>query len=134
LRAQVIVYGMLDDRTTLGEEHAGRGRFVVTPSGYRFAWTAYLGREPRMTQAPNYAAAARRADLTGLPPAWIGVGDLDLLYPENVAYAERLRDCGVPCELVTVEGMYHGADGIAPKAQSMQEFRHSMVEYLRAQV
>jgi acetyl esterase/lipase len=132
LRTQVIVYGMLDDRTALIEEHAGRGRFVLTPSGYRFAWTAYLGREPRMTEAPNYAAAARRADLTGLPPAWIGVGDADLLYPENVAYAERLRECGVPCELVTVKGMYHGADGIASKAPTMQAFRHSMLDYLRA--
>lgn len=69
--------------------------------------------------------------MTGLAPAWIGVGDLDLLYDENVAYANRLKAAGVPCELVTVPGMYHGADGLAPKAASMQDFRRSMLEHLR---
>ena len=84
-----------------------------------------------MSDAPEYAAPARRADLTGLPPAWIGVGDLDLFYDEDVGYAERLRASGVPCELVTVPGMYHGADGFAPKALSLKEFRSSMMDHLR---
>jgi acetyl esterase/lipase len=132
LRAQVIIYGMLDDRVALVTDHERRGQFVVSPAAYRFAWTSYLGREPRMSDAPNYAAPARRTDLVGLPPAWVGAGDLDVMYPENVTYAERLRECGVPCELVTVPGMYHGADGLAPKADSMKEFRRSIVNYLRA--
>lgn len=131
LRAQALVYPMLDDRSTLREDHAGRGQFLWTPASSRFGWTAYLGREPRMSDAPEYAAPARRTDLTGLAPAWIGVGDLDLLYDENVAYANRLKAAGVPCELVTVPGMYHGADGLAPKAASMQDFRRSMLEHLR---
>lgn len=46
---------------------------------------------------------------------WIGVGDLDLYYPEDVTYAERLRASGVPCELLTVPRMYHAADGFAGK-------------------
>jgi acetyl esterase/lipase len=131
LRAQALLYPMLDDRTALRADHAGRGQFVVTPSANRFGWTAYLGREPRVSDAPEYAAPARRADLTGLPPAWVGVGDLDLFYDEDVAYAEALRASGVPCELVTVPGMYHGADGIAPKALSLKEFRISMMDHLR---
>jgi acetyl esterase/lipase len=132
LCAQVIIYGMLDDRVVLATDHECRGRFIVTPAGYRFAWTCYLGRDPRMSDAPNYAAPARRTDLSGLPPAWVGAGDIDVLYPENVAYAERLRECGVPCELVTVPGMYHGADALAPKADSMKEFRSGVVNFLRS--
>ena len=131
LCAQVIVYGMLDDRTVLTDDHGGRGEFVVTPSGYQFAWTAYLGRQVHSSHAPQYAAPSRRTDLTGLPPTWVGVGDVDLLYPENVAYAEKLKACGVPCELITVAGMYHGADGLAPKAQSMREFQRSMLDHLQ---
>ena len=76
-------------------DHEGRGAFVWTPSSNRFGWTAYLGREPRMSDAPEYAAPARRDDLSGLPPAWIGVGELDLFYEEDVAYAEKLTACGV---------------------------------------
>jgi acetyl esterase/lipase len=131
LRAQVLVYPMIDDRTTLRDNHFGRGKFVWTPKANRFAWTAYLGRQPRFSDAPEYAAPARRAALSGLPPAWIGVGSLDLFYDEAVAYAEALKACGVPCELVTVPGMYHGADGLARKAPAMKEFRRKSVDYLR---
>jgi acetyl esterase/lipase len=131
LRAQGLVYPMLDDRTVLLEDNAGRGRFGWTPASNRFGWTAYLGREPRMSDAPEYAAPARRTDLTGLPPAWVGVGELDLFYDENVDYAEKLKACGVPCELVTVPGMYHGADGVTPKAPVLQDFHRSLLEHLR---
>ncbi|OBK64126.1 alpha/beta hydrolase [Mycobacterium sp. 1165178.9] len=131
LRAQVLIYPILDDRTALCEDHDRRGRFMWTPAASKFAWTAYLGRQPRMSDAPEYAAPARRTDLAGLPPAWIGAGDLDLLHEESVRYAEQLKACGVPCELVTVPKMYHGADLIASKAASMQEFSRSYVGYLR---
>ncbi len=131
LRAQAMIYPMLDDRTALRDEHGGRGRLVWTPSSNKFAWTAYLGREPRLADAPEYAAPARRDDLRGLPPAWIGVGELDLLYEENVAYAEHLMAAGVPCELVTVPGMYHTADGLLQNVPSMRAFHTSRVELLR---
>jgi acetyl esterase/lipase len=131
LRAQILVYPMIDDRTAIREKHEGRGTFLWTPEANLFGWTAYLGRPPRLSDAPEYAAPARRTDLSGLAPAWIGVGTLDLFYDESVAYAKALRASGVPCELITVPGMYHGADGIAGKAPSMVEFRRSSVKCLR---
>lgn len=130
LRAQGLVYPMLDDRTALNDHFGGRGRLAWTPESNRYAWTAYLGREPRMSGAPPYAAPARRADLSGLPPAWIGVGELDLYLTESVEYARRLRACGVPCELVTVPGMYHAADGYASNAPSMKEFQRGLMNHL----
>jgi acetyl esterase/lipase len=131
LRAQALVYPMIDDRTVLRDDRNGRGRFLWTHASNRFGWTAYLGRHPRMSDAPEYAAPARREDLSGLAPAWVGVGDLDLFYDESVAYAKRLTDYGVPCELVTVAGMYHGADGLARKTPAMQDFRRSVMDHLR---
>lgn len=132
VRVQGLIYPMLDDRTALRDNLAGKGELTWSASSNRWAWTAYLGREPRLADAPQYAAPARRSDMTGLPPTWIGVGDLDVFHDENVAYAERLTAAGVPCKLVTVPGMYHGADGIARKASSMQGFYSSMVEFLRS--
>jgi acetyl esterase/lipase len=132
LRAQVLVYPMIDDRTVLAGDHGGRGALAWTPEANRFGWTAYLGHAPRSADAPEYAAPARREDLAGLPPAWIGVGDLDLFYEESVAYAERLTAQAVPCTVLTVPGMYHGADGVTPKARSMVEFRASMMDHLRS--
>jgi acetyl esterase/lipase len=85
-----------------------------------------------MSDAPDYAAPARRENLSGLAPAWVGVGELDLFYDESVDYAERLRAAGVECELVTVPGMYHGADGLARKAPAMRAFRRAVTEFLRS--
>ncbi len=133
LRAQVLVYPMLDDRSAL-RDHGVRGRFMWTPASNRFGWTSYLGREPRESDAPEYAAAGRREDLSGLAPTWVGVGDLDLFYDESVDYARRLQAAGVPCELVTVPGMYHGADWLAMRAPAMQAFRRGALEFLRTRL
>ena len=82
---------------------------------------------------PPYAAAARREDLRGLPPAWVGVAELDLLHDEGVDYATRLRAAGVPCALHVEQGMDHGADATS-SAPSMCAFRGRMAAALRAAV
>jgi acetyl esterase/lipase len=127
---QVLVYPMLDDRTVLRAEADGTEGFVWTRASNRFAWTAYLGHEPSMAEERPHAAAARCTDLTGLPPAWIGVGELDLFLAEDVDYAARLEAAGVPCELHLEPGMYHGADAILPEVPSMRAFRDRMVAAL----
>ncbi|EWC62403.1 Esterase/lipase [Actinokineospora spheciospongiae] len=132
VRFQALVYPMLDDRTVLRTDHGNRGAFVWTPAANRFGWTAYLGHPPRVDDDRPYAAPARRTDLTGLPPAWIGVGDLDLFHDEDVDYAHRLRAAGVPCALHVEPGMYHGADGqVAEEVPSMAAFRERLVDALR---
>ncbi|MEX3645662.1 alpha/beta hydrolase [Mycolicibacterium porcinum] len=114
---QLLAYPMLDDRTS-GRVHpnAHNFRFWNTKSN-RFSWTAYLG-----DADPEIAAPGRRTDLGGLPPAWIGVGSLDLFCDEGAAYADDLRAAGVPCELVVVNGAFHGFDEVAPKAAVAQAF------------
>ena len=120
---QMLVYPMLDDRTVLRRDHSGTGSFVWTPTSNAFGWTSYLGHPARADEDRPYAVPARRADLTGLPPAWIGVGDLDLFHAEDLKYAERLRAAGVPCQLQIVAGMYHGADGLFRTSSAMNAFR-----------
>lgn len=127
---QLLDYPMLDDRTVLRGDHAGTGAFVWTPESNRFGWTAYLGAEPRADDDRVHAAPARAPDLSGLPPAWIGVGQLDLFHAEDLDYARRLAEAGVACELVDEPGMYHAADQLVPKAPRMQAYRRSMVAAL----
>ncbi len=128
---QLLVYPMLDDRTSLKADHEGRGEILWTPSHNLAAWTAYLGRVPDVEAESPYAAAARRENLAGLPPAWVGVGTLDLFYAENVAYARRLAEAGVPCELEVVPAAYHGFDVLAPTARASMQFTAQMMEALR---
>jgi acetyl esterase/lipase len=127
---QLLVYPMLDDRTALRAAPRDRA-YTWTPGSNTYAWTAYLGHSPRLDDDRAYIAASRRADLAGLPPAWIGVGDLDLFYPEDVAYARRLDAAGVDCQLHVEPGMYHAADVFLDgKAPSMKRFREEMVRVL----
>jgi acetyl esterase/lipase len=129
---QLLEYPMLDDRTALPRDHEGRGTFVWTPTSNHFAWTAYLGHAPSDIEDRPYAAPARTDDLTDLPPTWIGVGDLDLFFVEDVDYARRLEAAGVACELHVEPGMYHGADAIRPQADTSRRFRDHMTTALAA--
>lgn len=121
---QLLQYPMLDDRTAMRDE---LDAIVWTQGSNRWAWSAYLGHAAEVDDLRPYASAARRDDLSGLPPAWIGVGDTDLFHDEDVTYASRLRDAGVDCELVVVPDMYHGADKLAADAPAMRDFVARMV-------
>jgi acetyl esterase/lipase len=125
LAAQLLVYPMIDDRTVLRTDLDNPGHRLWNQSSNRFGWRAYLG-----DADPDVAVPARRNDLAGLPRAWIGVGTLDLFHDEDLAYAERLRAAGVPCEVMVVEGAFHGFDGIAPKADVSQSFFDSQCAVL----
>ena len=126
LAAQVLVYPMLDDRSSTAEGIDGSGHRLWTQTSNGYGWSSYLG-----DADPNVAVPSRREDLSGLPPAWLGVGTLDLFHDEDVVYAERLRTAGVPCQLEIVDGAFHGFDGIAPKAPVSRAFTKSQIDFLR---
>jgi acetyl esterase/lipase len=126
LAAQLLVYPMLDDRSATADGLDDPNHRMWTQSANRYGWSSYLA-----DADPNVAVPARRDDLRGLPPAWVGVGTLDLFHDEDVAYAERLEAAGVPCELEVVPGAFHGFDGVAPKAVVSKAFFESQVEFLR---
>jgi acetyl esterase/lipase/GNAT superfamily N-acetyltransferase len=129
--AQLLVYPMLDDRTAALRELDDGGHLVWSNRSNRAGWSAYLGRSPGGPDLPAYAAAARRADLSGLPPAWIGVGDLDLFLAEARAYAGRLERAGVATELHEVAGAPHGFDALAPGVPLTRAFAAAQRAFLQ---
>jgi acetyl esterase/lipase len=122
---------MLDDRTVLREDINRAEHLLWSPENNRLGWELYLHQPVSSAPLPPYAAAARRADLSGLPPAWIGVGTLDLFYEEDLAYAQRLKDSGVTCETAVVPGAFHGFDQFGPRFQVVRDFRAAQVSALR---
>lgn len=122
---QLLAYPMLDDRSGSAPENPKYR--LWSPKSNRFGWSAYLGNAD-----PKVAVPARREDLSGLPPAWIGVGTHDLFHDEDLAYAARLTAAGVPCQVETVEGAFHGFDLVVPKASVSKAFFASQCESLRS--
>ncbi len=128
---QLLVYPMLDDRTCIRTDIVNRRYLAWDFASNRFGWEAYLRKYSALSELPNYAVPARREDLSGLPPTWIGVGSLDLFHDEDIAYAQRLKECGVDCEIVVVAGAFHGFDIMAPQAQLSLDFRKSQMVTLK---
>lgn len=132
LAFQLLIYPMLDDRTVVRPGLDDSACRMWTAPSNRFGWGAYLGTEPGVGEVSAYAAPARREDLTGLPPAWLGVGSCDLFHDEDVDYAGRLTTAGVACELHVTPGGYHAFDLLQAKAGVSRAFRAGYVSALRA--
>jgi acetyl esterase/lipase len=123
---QLLVYPMVDDRSSDHPNVRDRRYRLWSPNSNRLGWTAYLrGADPQA------AVPSRHTDLSGLPPAWIGVGTLDPLHDENVEYARRLKDAGVACDIEIVSGAFHGFDIVAPTAEVSRAFFDRQCEALR---
>jgi acetyl esterase/lipase len=115
---QLLIYPMIDDRMWNRESN-------------RLGWKAYLGRDGGGADVSPYAAATRATDLRNLPPAYIPVGALDLFVDENIEYAQRLIQAGVPTELHVYPGAFHGFDMFAPSAKVSKQFKADRESALR---
>ena len=130
---QHLIYPMLDDRTAAAAEpHPFAGEFLWTADKNRFGWAALLGHEPGLPATSPYAAAARAEDLSGLPPAFISVGTLDLFIDEDLEYARRLIRAGVPTELHVFPGAFHGFDMVPAARNAMVARNRSRAALRRA--
>jgi acetyl esterase/lipase len=125
LALQLLSYPMLDDRT--GANRDGPKRLMWSESDNQLAWQWYLDGAD-----PDEAVPARRQDLSGLAPAWIGVGTLDLFYQECRDYGRRLRAAGVPVHEEIAVGAFHAFDLIADTAPISLSFFASQCQHLRA--
>jgi acetyl esterase/lipase len=87
--------------------------------------------EPGGLRVPAAGVPARRADLAGLPPAYVAVGGIDLFVSEDIDYARRLTEAGVPTELLVLPGAFHGFDRVAPETRIARSFTASKLAALR---
>lgn len=128
---QLLVYPMLDDRTAVRSDFSAHQHAVWDKALNHLGWACYLDREPGSADPPAYSVPARRTDLTGLPPTWIGVGSIDLFHDESQDYAERLQAAGVSCRYELIDGAPHGFASIAPTASVTLAFKDSSSRFLQ---
>ena len=115
LARQILLYPMLDDRNMTPDP--ALAPFAVWSHDDNYTgWSALLGEDfgtGRVTQA---AAPSRAQDLSGVAPAYVEVGDLDIFRDEDIEYARRIALAGVPVELHVHPGAPHAFDMIAPES------------------
>lgn len=126
--AQLLVYPMLDDRVAANSALDKPRHRCWSNTSNRFGWSSYLGQDPGQATVPPYAVPGRREDLSGLPPAWIGVGTADLFLDEDRDYAERLTAAGVSVTYVEVAGAIHGFDAV--ESDFTAAFHQSQADFL----
>jgi acetyl esterase/lipase len=117
IRFQLLNQPVLDDR----QETWSQRNFTDTPWQDRdtltAVWRHYLGSQP----ATPYAAPARAADLSGLPPAYVATAEFDPLRDEDIDYALRLLQAGVSVELHQWPGTFHGSQAILSAEVSQRQ-------------
>lgn len=132
--AQLLMAPMLDDRTAAHRNLDELSHPVWDNGLNRFGWRSYLGREPGAVEVSSYAAPARREDLTGLPPASIGVGAIELFHDEDVAYAARLEAAGVFVTLKIVPGAPHGFEAWGRDTDAAKRHIAAVISWLGEQI
>lgn len=130
LALQLLSYPMLDDRTCLRTDIDEQPFRAWDSTSNAFGWRSYTGVEPGSEDMPPLASPARVTDLSGLAPAWLGVGTADLFHDEDLAYAERLTAAGVSCAVYIAEGAFHGFDSVAPRTSVTRAFREAQLKAL----
>ena len=129
---QVLIQPMLDDRTgSTRDLPPYLGHYIWTAQSNRLGWESLLGIPAGSNTVPTNSVPARVQNLSGLPPAFIGIGSIDLFALEDVEYARRLLEAGVPTELVVVPGGYHGFDIFNLDAPLTVQFESAWTQALR---
>lgn len=103
---QLLLYPATDATRSLPSHRHFRDGFFLTEASVAWFLDNYV-RDARDHENPRVSPLFT-PDLSGAPPALVVTAGFDPLRDEGRAYAERLREAGVPVELREYEGAIHG--------------------------
>ncbi len=127
IKFQMPLYPMIDDRFITQSSSEIQDERVWNTANNVSSWNMYLG--GKKDDVSQYAAPARATDLSGLPPAYTCVGDLEPFRDETIEYVSKLTKAGVPVEFHLNPGCFHGCELIITDAEISKRI---VTEYVQA--
>ena len=125
---QMPLYGELDYTLDSLSAHEITDPKVWCRYNCEKSWEHFL---PAGVMPNEYASPALAKDLTGLPPLFSYIGQLDPGRNENIAYWNRLMDAGVEVEYHVFPGCYHCFELGVPDADYSKQAYELMFAALR---
>jgi acetyl esterase/lipase len=129
LAFQLLVYPPLDHRAATPSMRELVQRPFFGPEDVAWCWSHYLA-DSADGERPA-ASPLRAGDFRGLPPALVITAEVDPLRDEGELYAARLREDGVPTDLVRFEGVMHGFFSLADELDAAVEAQELAASALR---
>ncbi|MCX4437887.1 alpha/beta hydrolase [Streptomyces mirabilis] len=104
---QVLFYPVTDASFDTGSYHQFATGYFLRRDGMQWFWDQYTTDEAERAQITASPLRATPEQLAGLPPALVITGEADVLRDEGEAYANKLREAGVPVTAVRFQGIIH---------------------------
>jgi acetyl esterase/lipase len=104
---QVLFYPVTDAAFDTPSYHQFATGYFLRRDGMQWFWDQYTTDETERAQITASPLRATTEQLTGLPPALVITGEADVLRDEGEAYANKLREAGVPVTAVRYQGIIH---------------------------
>ncbi|WP_055610703.1 alpha/beta hydrolase [Streptomyces phaeochromogenes] len=104
---QVLFYPVTDAAFDTGSYHQFAEGYFLRRDAMQWFWDQYTTDEKQRAEITASPLRATTEQLTGLPPALVITGEADVLRDEGEAYANKLREAGVPVTAVRYQGIIH---------------------------
>ncbi|WP_326595839.1 alpha/beta hydrolase [Streptomyces sp. NBC_01803] len=107
LAAQVLFYPVTDAAFDTPSYHQFAEGYFLRREAMKWFWDQYTTAEADRAQITASPLRATTEQLAGLPPALVITAEADVLRDEGEAYADKLREAGVPVTAIRVQGVIH---------------------------
>ncbi|MGW2550233.1 alpha/beta hydrolase [Streptomyces sp. NPDC001635] len=107
LLQQVLFYPVTDASFDTGSYHRFAEGYFLRRDAMQWFWDQYTTDEAQRAEITASPLRASVEQLGGLPPALVITGEADVLRDEGEAYANKLREAGVPVTALRYQGIIH---------------------------
>ncbi|MEV4374973.1 alpha/beta hydrolase [Nonomuraea sp. NPDC049637] len=107
LLGQALFYPVTDAAFDTGSYHQFAEGYFLRRDAMQWFWDQYTTDPAQRAEITASPLRAATEELAGLPPALVITAEADVLRDEGEAYANKLRQAGVPVTAVRYQGVIH---------------------------